>query len=108
MYAVGGLMTIVGAAVYITHWSLAPYIYTVGATLFALAQINLPTQSKSLIIKRLRRQQILGAFFLIVAGALMVFLRNNEWIVAFSIGAFIQLYTAFRIPQQEKKEQDGI
>jgi hypothetical protein len=31
-------------------------------------------------------------------------MQNNEWIVALSIGSFIQLYTAFRIPQEEKKE----
>lgn len=107
LYVVGGIMTIVGAAVFITGWTLAPYIYTIGATMFALAQINTPVRGKSLVIKRLRRQQILGAFFLVVAGVLMVLLHKNEWILAFSIGTFIQLYTAFRIPQQEKREQDS-
>jgi hypothetical protein len=97
-------MALVGAAVYITGWAAAPYLYTIGACLFALAQINSPYHGSNKNIKRLRRQQILGALFLVVAGALMFFMHKNEWIMALSIGSFIQLYTAFRIPQEEKKE----
>ena len=37
---VGGIMTLVGAAFYITGWFLSPYIYIIGAGLFAIAQIN--------------------------------------------------------------------
>ncbi|MDR0658858.1 MAG: hypothetical protein LBG18_08015 [Mediterranea sp.] len=104
LYAVGGVMALLGAAVFITGWAPAPYIYTIGACLFALAQINSPYRGSNKNIKRLRRQQILGALFLVVAGALMFFRHNNEWVVALSIGSLIQLYTAFRIPQEEKRE----
>lgn len=105
LYVVGGLMTLLGAAVYITQWELAPYIYTIGSCMFALAQVNSPYHGSNKNIKRLRKQQIFGALFLVVAGALMFFMHKNEWIMAFAIGSFIQLYTAFRIPQEEKKEQ---
>ena len=37
LFAVGAIMVLVGAAVYITGWIAAPYVYTVGATLVALA-----------------------------------------------------------------------
>ena len=40
LFAVGAFMAVVGAGVYITGWPAAPYVYTVGATLVALAQIN--------------------------------------------------------------------
>lgn len=104
LYAVGGVMTLVGAAVYITGWVFAPYIYTIGASMFALAQINSPYTGTNKNIKRLRRQQVFGALFLVVAGALMVFMEKNEWVVVLTIGSVIELYTAFRIPQEEKKQ----
>ena len=42
LFAVGAVMLLAGAAVYITGWPLSPYIYTIGATMVALAQINSP------------------------------------------------------------------
>ena len=56
---VGAVMALTGAAVYITGWVLAPYVYTIGATLFALGQINTPARVQNSIVRRLRRQQIL-------------------------------------------------
>ena len=58
LFAVGAVMLLAGAAVYITGWPLSPYIYTIGATMVALAQINSPSKCKSPTVKRLRRQQI--------------------------------------------------
>lgn len=103
-FVVGAVMLLVGAAVYITGWSFSPYIYTIGATFFALAQINTPSKSKSPIVKRLRRQQIFGALLLVLTGAFMLFTRGNEWIVSLTIAALVELYTSVRIPQEEAKE----
>ncbi|MDR3117974.1 MAG: hypothetical protein LBU44_00890 [Mediterranea sp.] len=100
---VGGITLLGGLVAYISGWAPAPYVYTIGACLFALAQINSPAGTANGNIKRLRRQQILGALFLVAAGALMLFMHNNEWIVALTIGSLVQLYTAFRIPKEEKK-----
>lgn len=61
-FVVGAVMALTGAAVYITGWELAPYIYTIGAAMVALAQINSPSKSKSPNVKRLRRQQILEQY----------------------------------------------
>ncbi len=44
LFAVGAVMLLAGAAVYITGWPLSPYIYTIGATMVALAQINSPSK----------------------------------------------------------------
>ena len=44
LFAVGALMALVGAAVFITGWIYAPYIYTIGAGFVALAQINTPVK----------------------------------------------------------------
>lgn len=104
LFTVGAVMVLVGAAVYITGWMYAPYIYTIGATFVALAQINMPAKVKSKIVKRLRIQQISGAVALMLAGAFMLTTHGNEWIACLTIGAILELYTAFRIPQEEQKE----
>jgi len=101
---IGAVMVLIGAASYITHWSLSPYIYTIGATMVALAQINSPIKTDNVTLKRLRAQQVLGALLLVVAGSLMFFMHHNEWIVCLSIAAVLELYTAFRIPQELEKE----
>ncbi|MDE6348949.1 MAG: hypothetical protein K2L60_09940, partial [Bacteroides sp.] len=82
LFVVGAVMLLAGAAVYITGWPLSPYVYTVGATLVALAQINSPSRCQTPVVKRLRRQQILGALFLLLTGAFMLFTSGNEWIVS--------------------------
>lgn len=104
LFVVGAVMLLTGAVVYVTGWPLSPYIYTVGATMVAFAQINSPSRCKSPAVKRLRRQQIFGALLLVVTGALMLFARGNEWILSLTIAAVFELYTSVRIPQEEEKE----
>lgn len=107
LFASGAMMVLAGAAVFITGWPYAPYIYTIGAGCVALAQINTPLRAKNKNLKRLRIQQIFGAIALILAGAFMFTTRGNEWIACLTIGAVLELYTAFRIPQEEEKELSG-
>lgn len=104
LFGVGALMALVGAAVYITGWIYAPYIYTVGAGCIALAQISTPVKGKGKNLKRLRIQQIFGAIALVLTGAFMLTTHGNEWIACLTIAAILELYTAFRIPQEEAKE----
>ena len=85
-------------------WEPAPYVYTIGATMVALAQINSPSKSNRANVKRLRRQQIFGALLLVLTGAFMFFTYGNEWIVCLTVAAILELYTAIRIPQEEAKE----
>ena len=90
----------------ITRWELSPYIYTVGAVLFAYVQVMMGRyDGKNLIIRRLRRQQIIGAALLVFAGVLMFTSKRNEWIVCLTIAAVLQLYTAYRIPSELEKEK---
>ena len=70
LFTAGAIMALTGAAVFITGWIYAPYIYTVGAGCIALAQVNTPVKGKSKTLKRLRVQQIFGALALILTGAL--------------------------------------
>ncbi len=103
LFIVGSLLVLLGAASYITRWSLSPYLYSLGALLVAFVQFITPSSCQTLVVKRLRRQQLLAALLLLLTGAFMFLTRGNEWIVSLTIAAIIELYTAIRIPQEESK-----
>ena len=102
---VGAVLLLVGAMLQITRWELSPFIYTLGAVMFAYIQVMSRYDGKNLIIRRLRRQQIIGAVLLVFAGVLMFVTHHNEWVLCLSAAAVIQLYTAFRIPSELEKEK---
>ena len=101
----GAILLLLGAMLQITRWELSPVIYTIGAVLFAYVQVMDGYQGQNLIIRRLRRQQILGAVLLVFTGVLMFVMKRNEWIVCLTIAAILDLYTAFRIPAEMEKEK---
>ena len=101
----GAVMALLGAALQITRWEFSPYVYIIGAVLFAYSQVMDGYDGKNLIIRRLRRQQILGAVLLVFTGVLMFVTHNNEWILCLTIAAILELYTAFRIPNELQKDK---
>lgn len=101
---VGAVLLLVGAMLQITRWELSPYLYTIGAVLFAYVQVMSRYEGKNLIIRRLRRQQILGAVLLVFTGVLMFVTKHNEWVLSLTIAAILELYTAYRIPSELEKE----
>ncbi len=104
IYMLGGIMLVVGAALYITKWVWAPYIYIAGSLMFGAMQMMDRYTGNNWIIRRLRRQQIVGAIALMLTGVLMLVCKHNEWILCMLVGCLMQLYTAFRIPQEMEKE----
>ena len=102
---VGAVLLLVGAMLQITRWELSPVIYTLGAVMFAYVQVMSRYEGKNLIVRRLRRQQILGAVLLVFAGVLMFVTKHNEWVLCLTIAAILELYTAFRIPSELEKEK---
>ncbi len=105
MQMTGAGLLLVGAMLQITRWELAPVLYTIGAVLFAYVQVMSRYEGKNLIVRRLRRQQILAAVLLVFAGVLMFVTRHNEWVLCLTIAAILELYTAFRIPSELEKEK---
>ena len=90
----------------ITRWEFSPYLYTIGSILFAYVQVMDGYVGKNLIVRRLRRQQILGAVLLVFTGVLMFVTKHNELILCLTVAAFLELYTAFRIPAELDKEKN--
>lgn len=101
---VGAIVLFVGLALQFVKLAWAPYVYLAGACLFAYVQLVSDYKGKNIIIRRLRRQQLLGAMLLVLTGVIMLLWKRNEWIVCLTVAAVLELYTAFRIPQEEAKE----
>jgi hypothetical protein len=126
---VGGVLLLFGAAVYITGWEYAPYLYLAGSVMFACGQFADRYEGDDRIMKRLRGQQVLGACFLLLTAVLMFsggiherlltdvslggrmrsFLleltRKNNWVVTLSIGAIFELYSSFRMDLISKERE---
>ena len=99
---IGAILILIGAALVITGWFLAPYLYCAGALLFAAVQLSDRYEGDHPIVKRLRRQQIFGSILLLATGVLMFAMHDNEWILSLTIAAVLELYTAFRMPSKDK------
>ena len=102
--AISGAILLLAGAVLKMSWSdTASYIYTFGATLFAVMQYLNRVRGGSFALRRLVTMQTIGSLALVTAGVLMFTHVRNEWMVAMTIGALLELYTAFRIPAEMKK-----
>lgn len=99
----GALLLLAGAMLKFSFSVEASYVYAAGAVLFAVMQFLGRVRGGSIALRRLVTMQIMGSLALVVAAVLMFTHHRNEWIVAMSIGAFLQLYTSFRIPQELEK-----
>lgn len=123
----GGILLLVGAAVHITGWEYAPLLFAVGTFLFSIGQFADRYEGDDLILKRLRSQQLIGTFFIILTALLMfsggfresVLMNNgmnpkmrnlileltnkNNWIVTLTIAALFELFPAFRMDSRIKE-----
>lgn len=111
----GAVILLVGAFSYWFMGRTAAYIYIVGALMFVFMQVQQRYTGQNPTVRRLRKIQLYGAACLVLTGILLL-LNNtyymgiyfrNEWIVAFAIGSFIELYTSFRIPDELEKEESS-
>lgn len=80
--------------------------------MFAPTQMADRYEGDNIIIRRLRRQQMLGALMLLVSAGLMLTsywnippFRGSEWKMTLTIAAVLELYTIFRISHEAGKER---
>lgn len=113
LFRLGGIAMLVGAVLNPLESGVAPYIYCAGALMFASMQMMESYEGDSFVIRRLRRQQIIGSLLLMLSGVAMFgnafrieYMRHNEWLIVMLIAAILELYTVFRIPAELKKEEN--
>lgn len=116
IFQLGGLLMVAGAIMPIipavSQWAVVTF--TVGALAFGSMQLLQSYDGRSIVIRRLRRQQIIAAFLLMITACLMIMkrygvgpipIRGDEWKVTLVVAAILEAYTAFRIPAEVEKEQ---
>ena len=102
-YKISWVVLLAAAIAKMFYWNEASYAFVGAAVMLTMTQFLCRVKGGTVTVRRLVAQQMLGALALVVAGVLMFTHVRNEWMVAMFIGALIQMYTAFRIPQELDK-----
>ncbi|MBR3878112.1 MAG: hypothetical protein IKJ23_08020 [Bacteroidaceae bacterium] len=105
LYYLGALALFTGLVLRMFMPDFYAYVYSAGALLFAVMQFVLRPHGKGLSLRRLVFQQQLAGALFIVTGVLMFTHVRNEWLVALTCAVLVELYTAYRIPQELEKEK---
>ena len=103
----GEILVIIGAAVWITGWGGVAYVFAAGTVMFAAGRLQeRHPETQNVVLRRLYRQQAIGVIMLMVAAGVMLFYTPSRtaWLIPFIIFTVVELYTAFRIPSELKKE----
>ena len=119
-----GLVTlVVSSMAWMSHGEWVPYVYTLGAVIFAIGRLtvqqtigsdNISDAKLRITVKRLLRQRSFAVFALLFSAMLMFmqpgwYLGNNlyltrfAWFVPFLVFVIVEVYTAFRLPSVLKK-----
>lgn len=110
IFRTGALLMIAGAALFLFLQEVACLLYIGGVLMFVAMQLQATYDGNDIVVMRLRRQQLIGAFLFVLSAASMSVqtfyqynaVQYNEWVICLLVGAVLQLYTAFRIPQAMK------
>lgn len=107
IYNLGGVLLLLGAVMPLIQpaSSFAPYVFCCGTLMFSSMQLLARYDGEDLVVRRLRRQQIIGALLLVASGLLSLigsvqpsWVQGDEWLFLLTIAAVLEVYTAFRIP----------
>ena len=114
LYAAGGIVLLAGAVMPLFPGLLVAgaWVFTAGSLLFSSMQMLARYEGNNFTVRRLRRQQLLGAILLLVTAGLLLMkayatgpLRGDEWKLTLTIAAVLEVYTAFRLPAALKKAE---
>lgn len=118
-----------GCFAFMWHREVASWIFLVGAVLFSAMQTRQTYSGTSLVIRRLKRIQLLSGILFILTGILMAdtavhFLLPlfkgeggyisyityiyNKWVIALLIAAVLEVYTTHRLSHELEKEKKTI
>lgn len=119
IYLTGALLMVIGSGASLLQWTLAPYIFALGALGFASMQMLQRYEGQNVAIRRLRRIMLLSDVLFLVTAVLMFANQGNafglshltylqyvynKWVVTLLIAAILQLYTTHRIGNELERE----
>lgn len=111
---VGGTLLVAGfsALFFDSTRALAPFLFTLGAVLYAIARWAEPIPAHNLTVRRLARQYRIAPLCFVASGAMMLTtyyrippFQGTEWQVALLVGCVMEVYAVFRLPQAIKKAE---
>lgn len=100
LFVVSACLVLAGAALYLTQWTVAPYLFAVGAAGIAVNYLTTPVGDLDFRGRRLHRFNVMAGFLMVVASGFQ-FNGRKEWVICLLIAAILQLYTAFVSPKKE-------
>ena len=100
LFSVSACLVLAGAALYLTQWTVAPYLFAVGAAGIAVNYLTTPVGDLDFRGRRLHRFNVMAGFLMVVASGFQ-FNGRKEWVICLFIAAILQLYTAFVSPKKE-------
>ena len=100
LFVVSSCLVLAGAALYLTQWTVAPYLFAVGAAGIAVNYLTTPVGDLDFRGRRLHRFNVMAGFLMVVASGFQ-FNGRKEWVICLFIAAILQLYTAFVSPKKE-------
>ena len=100
LFVVSSCLVLAGAALYLTQWTVAPYLFAVGAAGIAVNYLTTPVGDLDFRGRRLHRFNVMAGFLMVVASGFQ-FNGRKEWVICLLIAAILQLYTAFVSPKKE-------
>ena len=108
----GALLMLGGAALFLCLPVVATILFTLGVVAYCPIRMLQRYEGCNFVIRRLRRQQLLGQLAFLCAACCMImqvghfgFTSRNEWVICLTIGCILEIYTSFRIPVELKKEE---
>ena len=109
-FRTGAILMLVGMALNIFLPTYSMFIYGIGTLMFTLMQVRAEYLGREVTLVRLRRQQLMACVLLILTAVCMSMqtyrygiCQRNEWVVCLTIACVLELYTAWRIPQELSK-----
>lgn len=90
-----------GAALFLTHWMYAPYIFAVGAAGITVSYMTVSYNNLGFRSRRLHRINVMAGISLI-ASSVFMFREKMEWVVFLLIAALLILYTSFVSPRADE------
>jgi hypothetical protein len=105
VFRLGALLMLAGLLVRLFNTQVSLWLFGIGAMAFCLMRLQAEYLGRNLIVRRLRRQQLLGCVFFLLTVLCMSMqtyqygpLRRNEWMVALAVACVLEVYTAWRLP----------
>lgn len=106
IFAVAATFIVAGAILYDGFPDIAPYIFSVGVALILFVRAKTMYRGSDKRIRRLYGILFFGTLLYVFAAYLM-YIQSMYWVMALAVSAAIEFVVVFRMPRENKKEENN-